>query len=55
MHVNILTFKLSVFSERSYQVHDFAVAVGKGDDVGWSGQRQQKSQRSKDCAGKHDI
>lgn len=27
---------LFVFSERSYHVHDFAVAVGKGDDVWWS-------------------
>lgn len=43
------------FSERSYHVHDFKVAIGEGDGVGWSGHRKHERQRSRDGAGKHDV
>lgn len=43
------------FSERSYHVYDFKIAVGEGDGVGWSGYRQHESQRGRDGAGEHDV
>lgn len=42
-------------SERSYHVHDFKVAIGEGNGIGWSGHRQHESQRGRDGAGKHDV
>lgn len=47
--------QVSIFSERSYHVHDFEVAIGEGDGVGWSGYRQHESQRGRDGAWEHDV
>jgi len=54
MNVNIPCGGLSL-REGSYHVHDFKVAVGEGDGVGWSGDGQHERQRGRDGAGKHDV
>ena len=54
MDVNTLVGS-HIFSERSYHVHDFKVAIGEGDGVGRSGNRQHERQRGGDGAGKHDV
>lgn len=43
------------YSQGSYHVNDFEVAVGEGDGVGWRGHRQHEGQRGSDGAGEHDI
>lgn len=45
----------AAYSESSYHVDDFEVAVGEGDGVGWGGHRQHEGQRGSDGAGEHDV
>lgn len=43
------------YSEGSYHVNDFEVAVGEGDGIGWGGHRQHEGQRGSNGAGEHDV